>query len=121
MFPWTKDHSRRRDLLYIIADILDIAKNGASKTHILYKGNLSTKQLNIHLNYMIKNGLLTKNLETDRKVYRPTEKGLRFLIQYQEITAMLKCNEENGFKNGAKMPPFQLLANTNISQKIRTF
>lgn len=121
MFPWTRDSSRRRDQLYIIADILKISRNGASKTHIMYKANLSTVQLNTHLNFLLDNTLLVKTLESERRVYRPTQKGLDFLNRYQRITDMLRVDEDNGFKNCAKTPPIQLLTNTNAIQKIKAY
>jgi predicted transcriptional regulator len=107
-------------MLYIIADILKIARGGASKTHIMYKANLSTVQLNSHLNFLLDNTLLIRTQENDRRVYRPTGKGLDFLQRYQRITDMLRIDEDNGFRNGAKTPPIQLLTNAGATQKIRT-
>ena len=37
---------KRRDRLYILAEILAIAKNGYLKTQIMYRANLSFAQLN---------------------------------------------------------------------------
>lgn len=40
--------SKRRDKIDIIAEITNIAKDGALKTQIMYKANLSFSQLNIY-------------------------------------------------------------------------
>jgi DNA-binding PadR family transcriptional regulator len=87
----------------------------------MYKANLSTVQLNTHLNFLLDNTLLVKTLESERRVYRPTQKGLDFLNRYQRITDMLRVDEDNGFKNCAKTPPIQLLTNTNAIQKIKAY
>lgn len=120
MFPWTRDSSRRRDMLYIIADIIKIARNGASKTHIMYKANLSTVQLNSHLSFLLSKSFLVKNTENERRVYRPTEKGLDYLQRYQRITDMLRTGGDNGFKNGVRTPPMQLLA-AGLTQRMKAW
>ena len=45
---------KRRDRLYIISEILNIAKGGSLKTQIMYGANLSFAQLNEYLNFLIK-------------------------------------------------------------------
>ncbi|MCW4040749.1 MAG: winged helix-turn-helix domain-containing protein, partial [Candidatus Bathyarchaeota archaeon] len=39
----------RRDKIEIFADILKVAKNGAKKTHIVYKANLNFSTLKNHI------------------------------------------------------------------------
>ena len=56
----TDTPSKRRDKLCIIAEILEIAKEGSLKTQIMYKANLSFTQLNDYLKYMLKTTLLKK-------------------------------------------------------------
>jgi predicted transcriptional regulator len=107
----TDTASKRRDKLSIIAEILEIAKDGTLKTQIMYKANLSFVQLTEYLEYMLKTCLLDK-LDVNRKdVYVTTEKGLDFLQKHTELTALLndeKENAKNG-RNGAKIPPQSLL------------
>jgi len=109
MNPWGSDpSSKRRDKLYIIAEILEIAKDGVLKTQIMYRANLSFTQLNDYLKFMLKNGLLDKVLLNDKEVYRATIKGVNFLQRYHEITELLKT-EENDYKNNVKIPPPSIL------------
>lgn len=99
---------RRRDKLYIIAEILEIAGDGALKTQIMYKANLSFTQLNEYLKFMLKIRFLDRFVKDGKEFYKVTEKGLDFLQRYQEITDLLKTDDENG-KNNIKVPPPHLL------------
>ena len=108
MNSWTKDTTtKRRDKLYIIAEILEIAKDGPLKTQIMYRANLSFAQLNEYLKYMLKIQLLSKGVRNGKDVYNATEKGLDFLQRHSELTELL-IDDENG-KNGVKIPPQNLL------------
>jgi predicted transcriptional regulator len=109
MNPWgSNPGSKRRDKLFIIAEILEIAKDGVLKTQIMYRANLSFTQLNDYLNFMLKNELLEKVLMNDKEVYKATEKGMTFIQSYREINELLKTEGEN-YKNNVKIPPTHLL------------
>jgi predicted transcriptional regulator len=99
--------SKRRDKLSIIAEILEIAKEGTLKTQIMYKANLSFAQLNDYLKFMLKTSLLNRFRANGKDVYAATEKGIDFLQRHSELTEMLKENEKS--KNGVKIPPQNLL------------
>jgi predicted transcriptional regulator len=110
MNPWGSNPSaKRRDKLFIIAEILEIAKDGSLKTQIMYRANLSFTQLNDYIKFMLRINLLDKILENDRETYRATEKGLDFLQRYREITELLKTEDDNNGKNGIRIPPQHLL------------
>lgn len=100
--------SKRRDKLYIIAEILEIAREGTLKTQIMYKANLSFTQLNEYLKFMLKIRLLDRIVDDRKEIYKATEKGLDFLQRHHEIAEMLKI-EEGNYRNGAKVPPLNLL------------
>ena len=100
--------SKRRDKLCIIAEILEIAKEGTLKTQIMYKANLSFAQLNDYLKFMLKIQLMEKLVDQGKDVYVSTEKGLDFLQRQCELTELLKTEEEKP-RNGAKIPPANLL------------
>jgi len=109
MNPWgSNPGAKRRDKLYIIAEILEIARDGVLKTQIMYRANLSFTQLNDYLSFMLKNALLEKVLLNDKEVYRATDKGMIFLQSYREITELLKTEGDN-YKNNVKIPPTHLL------------
>jgi predicted transcriptional regulator len=108
MNSWKTDTtSKRRDKLSIIAEIVEIAKDGTLKTQIMYKANLSFAQLNDYVKFMLKTGLMNKFRANGKDVYAATEKGLEFLQRHFELTELLQENE-NG-KNGVKIPPHNLL------------
>ena len=64
--------TRRRVRHGIIIRILEAARYGKLKTHIMRESNLSYKRLEYYLNH-----LLSKNfIEKEGRFYRTTEKGL---------------------------------------------
>jgi predicted transcriptional regulator len=100
--------SKRRDKLRIIAEILDIAKDGTLKTQIMYKANLSFAQLNEYLKFMQKINLIRKVADRGKEVYVATAKGMDFLQRQNELTQLLKGDERDS-KNEVKVPPAKLL------------
>jgi predicted transcriptional regulator len=76
----------------IIANILRVSDEGAKKTHIMYKCNLSFRQLHAYLNLLIDRRLLRKveREESSRQeLYVTTSKGKAFLQAYKGIKALL--------------------------------
>ncbi|MFB3889841.1 MAG: winged helix-turn-helix domain-containing protein [Candidatus Bathyarchaeia archaeon] len=108
MNSWLVDtSSKRRDKLYIIAEIMEIAKDGTLKTQIMYKANLSFTQLNQYLKLLTKIHLLEKSEKCGKEVYTATEKGLDFLARHREIMDLL--SENSSVINGVRVPPEHLL------------
>ncbi len=87
-----ENSSKRRDRLVIMAEIIGIAKKGISKTHIMFKANLSFSQLNQYIEFLSKSALLKRTTFNGKDVYRSTEKGLVFLEKQQEAIDLLKEN-----------------------------
>ena len=50
--------NKRRDRHEIVAEILETARGGAIKTHIMYKAKLSYAQLNEYLPLLVERGFL---------------------------------------------------------------
>ena len=99
--------SKRRDKLYIIAEIMDITKYGTLKTQIMYKANLSFAQLNEYIKLLTRIRLLEKHAKDGKEIYKATEKGLDFLERHREIMDLL--NEEGSHRNHVRLPPENLL------------
>ena len=78
----------RRNNLDIYADILNIARNGAKKTQIVYKANLSFAIMKKHVNTLNEKGLI----EQSGRLYFATEKGLDYLSQYRDFITPLNGN-----------------------------
>jgi len=80
---------KRRDRLYIMAEILKIAKRKALKTQLMYGANLSFAQLNDYLGVLISTKLLKTIRKDNKLVYTTTSKGLEFLTNYEKIILLL--------------------------------
>ena len=90
-----ENQHKRRDRLYIIADILEIAKGGSLKTQIMYRANLSFAQLNEYLSFLIKMNLLEIKNENSKNIYRTTDKGEKYLEKYKDLANLLGNNERD--------------------------
>jgi predicted transcriptional regulator len=68
----------------IAAGILEIARNGSRKTKIMYLGNLSFDLLQKYLDMLVRLSLL-ETRSGPEKTYVATEKGRRFLDDFNEL------------------------------------
>ena len=84
-----KNRRKRRNRLGIMAEMLEIAKKGALKTHIMYRANLSFAQLNEYLSFLLETGLLEAVHKSQKALYKTTEKGFHYLQGLNNITALL--------------------------------
>ena len=75
----------KRNNLDIFADILRVSKDGAKKTHLVYNANLNFNIVKKYMNELLENELLKQN--GDR--FYQTEKGARFIAQYEELLSPL--------------------------------
>ena len=94
---------KRRDHLFIMAEILEVAIDGALKTQVMYRANLSFAQLNEYLKLMLELKLLETVKNSERTTYKTTSKGVRYLQSYRELRDLLKKergSNEAGNGNG---------------------
>ena len=94
---------KRRDRLFIMAEMLDIAREGSLKTQIMYRANLSFAQLNEYLSLLLNLNLLEAVKTPERKIYKTTDKGLRYLQSYREIRELLKKKEGKNSKETSSL------------------
>jgi predicted transcriptional regulator len=73
-----------------MADIIEIAREGALKTQIMYKANLSFTQLNNYIAFLLSNNLITQTIYNGREVYVVTAQGLDFLQKHGDLIQMLR-------------------------------
>jgi predicted transcriptional regulator len=80
-----------RTRIEILESILKVASNGALKTHIMYKANLSHRQLERYLAFLEERGLLGQGVDEDTgsRIYRITEKGFGFLRDFSHVSDYL--------------------------------
>jgi|WetSurMetagenome_2_1015567.scaffolds.fasta_scaffold119846_3 predicted transcriptional regulator len=84
---------KRRDRLSIMSEIMDIAYEGALKTQIMFRANLSFSQLTSYLNLLTATNLLSKTPQDGKEVYRITAKGKDFLTRHEEMMGLLASNQ----------------------------
>jgi predicted transcriptional regulator len=74
----------KRSHFEIIAEILETAKDGAKKTHIMYRCNLSYRKTKKLLNHLLETGLLRLG-----NSYHTTKKGFQLLRAYHTLDLLL--------------------------------
>tara|TARA_Y100000310_G_scaffold203527_1_gene203758 strand:+ start:1617 stop:1889 length:273 start_codon:yes stop_codon:yes gene_type:complete len=80
--------AERREKLDIIKDILEAIrdKGGTIKpTHLLYKSNLSHDSMKRYVGDLIEKDMVLEMAEKRGKKYNITDKGLKFLSDYQQV------------------------------------
>ncbi len=71
----------------IIAEILETARRGVSRNHIMCKVNLNSKQMWQYLWFTCQNDLL--NQKKDKAEYETTDRGFSFLKHYYRTIELL--------------------------------
>jgi predicted transcriptional regulator len=72
----------------IVSQILDICKEGASKTQIVYQANLNFRTVNPYIDLLAKNNLI--EIKQGKNVlYKTTDKGVLLLKDFQHIYSQL--------------------------------
>jgi predicted transcriptional regulator len=80
-----------RGNLDIIADILGASDRGTKKTYLMYRCNLSFKQLKSYSGFLLSNGLLhVAKEEPNNGTLQVTDKGKEFLRAYKNLKALMK-------------------------------
>ena len=84
----------RRSSIEVIADILRLGEAG--KTEIMYSANMSFRQLQKYLSFMLELELINK-VEVGNPIvtYRVTKKGLRLLRNIDSMLEVLEFREED--------------------------
>lgn len=84
----TERHRSKVDIVY---DILVSAMGaGAKKTHILYRANISSTQVESYFSALLAHNLLEKAHDMDgNNVFRTTQKGSKFIECCEEIRSLI--------------------------------
>ena len=83
---------QKRSAIDTIANILVEADKGTKKAHILYRCNLSRKQLQVYLQILHDLGFLascSNSAGSRLKDFKITPKGLEFLDAYRALKSLL--------------------------------
>lgn len=83
--------SGRRDRLAIMCEILIEARTALIKTRIMYKCNLSYKQLELYIKMLLEKKLLARKTDdTGRKIFVTTMKGNIYINKFQSLQAFMQ-------------------------------
>ena len=85
-------YALRRSKIDIIVDILRVANRGSKKTRIMYKCNLSHRQLQAYLKLLLGMEFLVPHSEKDSgnpAFFKTTAKGLEFIDVYHTLKALM--------------------------------
>jgi len=74
-----------RSRIDIMASVLNEAREGTRKTRIMYRCNLSHKQLQAYLKLLLGMGLL----ESPSDLFKTTAKGRKFVDAYRTLKALM--------------------------------
>ena len=94
-FEATVSSSQKRSVIDIIASILNEAHKGARKTQIMYRCNLSYKQLQAYLKLLLGMKLLRSTSEkggSKANYYETTAKGRNFLGAYGKLKELMRAD-----------------------------
>jgi len=84
--------NQKRSNVEVIADILRLGEAG--KTEIMYSANMSYRQLQKYLGFLVQRGLLDRIVVPNPGVkYRPTSKGQELLGRIDSVLRTLEFQE----------------------------
>jgi predicted transcriptional regulator len=82
-----------RGSLDIIADILEASYCETKKTYLMYRCNMSFKQLKYYLDFLLRKELLhtiVKDVDPNPRLFKITNKGKEFLKAYKGLKALVR-------------------------------
>ena len=85
-----------RGWLEIIDLILTVCERGALKTHIMYKCNLNSKQVQQYLDFVVDRGLVATSQDAEdlkRTLYVTTDRGKRLIRAYNELAEIFSFQD----------------------------
>jgi predicted transcriptional regulator len=85
---------RKRSFLDIMADILNAAQEGASKTRLVYGCNLNFTIIKDYINALLELGLLEYDGDG---IYFTTVKGKSYLQNYRRLKSLTSHSSEDSF------------------------
>jgi len=90
--------NRRRSDIEIIADMLEVGENGAGKTEIMYSANMSYRQIQKYLGFLVGHGFIDQmKMGNPSVTYQITDSGLKLLQLINNIKEMLGLDEDYSF------------------------
>jgi predicted transcriptional regulator len=108
-----------RDRIAIVAEILEMAREGVLKTNIMYRAGLNSIMLSKYVGLMMSAKLLEKVLLNGRVVFKATKKGMEFLHYCYEITRLLETDDgKNKLGERVQLLPSSLYERSTADQEL---
>jgi predicted transcriptional regulator len=84
----------------IIYSILESSMQGALKTHIMFRCNLNSKQLQLYVQFLVDKGLLVpvRAPPSPKIEYKTSERGRRYMEAYQTLLGLVGSSHPVGIK-----------------------
>src|ERR1700733_13061388 len=86
-----------RSVPEIVDSILNSLGNGATRTQIMYKGYISFGAFNEYMSLMLERDLVS--FEKGIRRYKCSEKGVRYMNDFDVLNDVLKNNRHEGLSN----------------------
>ena len=77
----------KRNREEIISQILNVCRNGAIKTRVVYQANLNFKTVGPYLDLLVKNNLIEVQ-QGEKRMYETTEKGETLLEALNQVSEL---------------------------------
>jgi predicted transcriptional regulator len=97
---------KRRSHYHLIGEILNLAAEGASRTRIMYRANLSATMTREYIELLQQKSLIKLSKQNGRSIYKTNEKGFQYLQGYRRMLQLLSPQSENGAELNIKGGPF---------------
>ena len=86
--------NRRRSNIEIIGDMLRVGENGVGKTEIMYSVNMSYRQLQKYLGFLISHGFINRlKMGNPSVTYQVTESGLSLRKSIETVLEVLELDD----------------------------
>ncbi len=82
---------RRRGVVDICADLLEIIHEGGGKTHLIFKSRMNFERFKVYIDGLSK-GRLVKAQADPRSPWAVTERGYEYLEKYRELKELLPAH-----------------------------
>jgi len=98
--PFLEGGRSNRGYIEIIYSILDASREGALRTHIMFKCNLNSRQLQEYLQYLVDKGLLNRERvpPSSKVVYKTTEIGQKYMKAYEDLFELVGPRDPSNLK-----------------------
>jgi predicted transcriptional regulator len=80
-----------RGYMEIIYSILEASMKGALKTHIMFKCNLNSRQLQLYVQFLVDKGLLVRERASPspKVEYKTSERGRTYMRAYEVLLELV--------------------------------